>query len=132
MVIEPPIFALGLGLGLVMPTMTIAVQNALPLAHRGVGTATLAFFRSLGGLIGVTGSGAILAYRVQQAGGPSGGFDMSSLTGGRPRAARHHIAGGPCSGDRALPPRHRHDLRDRNASSWRWRWSHCCSCRNCR
>ncbi|NTI00885.1 MFS transporter [Agrobacterium rhizogenes] len=79
-VIEPSIFALGLGLGLVMPTMTIAVQNALPLAHRGVGTATLAFFRSLGGLIGVTGSGAILAYRVQQATGASGSLDMSSLT----------------------------------------------------
>ena len=60
-VIEPAMFALGLGLGLVMPNMTIAVQNALPAAHRGVGTATLAFFRSLGGLIGVTGSGAILA-----------------------------------------------------------------------
>ncbi|MDL2404997.1 MDR family MFS transporter [Rhizobium calliandrae] len=78
--IEPSIFALGLGLGLVMPNMTIAVQNALPYSHRGVGTATLAFFRSLGGLIGVTGSGAILAHRVRQATGPSGSLDMSSLT----------------------------------------------------
>ncbi len=79
-IIEPAVFALGLGLGLVMPTMTIAVQNALPLAHRGVGTATLAFFRSLGGLIGVTGSGAILAYRVQNAGGALEGVHISSLT----------------------------------------------------
>lgn len=66
-VIEPALLAVGLGLGLVMPNMTIAVQNALPLAHRGVGTATLAFFRSLGGLIGVTGAGAILALRLHQA-----------------------------------------------------------------
>jgi predicted MFS family arabinose efflux permease len=80
MVIEPAVFALGLGLGLVMPTMTIAVQNALPFAHRGVGTATLAFFRSLGGLIGVTGSGAILAYHVQNAGAALDGLHMSSLT----------------------------------------------------
>ncbi len=79
-IIEPSILALGLGLGLVMPTMTVAVQNALPLAHRGVGTATLAFFRSLGGLIGVTGSGAILAYRVQTATGTAGSLDMPSLT----------------------------------------------------
>jgi EmrB/QacA subfamily drug resistance transporter len=66
-VIEPTMFAFGLGLGLVMPNMTIAVQNALPVAHRGVGTATLAFFRSLGGLIGVTGSGAILSQQLHLA-----------------------------------------------------------------
>ena len=66
--IEPVILALGLGLGLVMPNMTIAVQNALPLAHRGVGTATLAFFRSLGGLVGVAGAGAILSVQLHAAG----------------------------------------------------------------
>lgn len=47
-----------------MPNMTIAVQNALPLSRRGVGTAMLAFFRSLGGLLGVTASGAILAHQL--------------------------------------------------------------------
>jgi hypothetical protein len=67
-VLEPAIFCLGLGLGLVMPNMTIAVQNALPLRHLGVGTATLAFFRSLGGLIGVAGAGAILNNLLQQSG----------------------------------------------------------------
>jgi EmrB/QacA subfamily drug resistance transporter len=63
--IEPPIFLLGAGLGLVMPNMTIVVQSALPVARRGVGTAMLTFFRSLGGLLGVTGSGAILAHQLQ-------------------------------------------------------------------
>ncbi|MEG1052365.1 MAG: MDR family MFS transporter, partial [Janthinobacterium sp.] len=67
-VIEPAIFLLGTGLGLVMPNMTIAVQNALPLARRGVGTAMLAFFRSLGGLLGVTASGAILAHQLHSHG----------------------------------------------------------------
>lgn len=66
--IEPAIFLLGAGLGLVMPNMTIVVQHALPLARRGVGTAMLTFFRSLGGLLGVTGSGAILAHRLHAAG----------------------------------------------------------------
>ncbi|MTV36166.1 MDR family MFS transporter [Duganella radicis] len=64
LVLEPAIFVLGAGLGLVMPNMTIAVQNALPLMRRGVGTAMLGFFRSLGGLLGVTGSGAILAQQL--------------------------------------------------------------------
>lgn len=63
--IEPCIFMVGLGLGLVMPNMTIAVQNALPPHRRGVGTAMLAFFRSLGGLLGVTGSGAVLALQLK-------------------------------------------------------------------
>jgi len=63
-IIEPAIFMLGAGLGLVMPNMTIAVQNALPVPRRGVGTAMLTFFRSLGGLLGVTGSGAILAHQL--------------------------------------------------------------------
>jgi EmrB/QacA subfamily drug resistance transporter len=67
-VLEPAIFCLGLGLGLVMPNMTIAVQNALDLRHLGAGTATLAFFRSLGGLIGVAGAGAILNNLLQHAG----------------------------------------------------------------
>lgn len=61
------IFCLGLGLGLVMPNMTVAVQNALPASRRGVGTATLAFARSLGGLIGVTGSGAIVNWQLRTA-----------------------------------------------------------------
>jgi hypothetical protein len=65
-VIEPAMLSLGVGLGLVMPNMTIAVQNALSPIHRGVGTATLAFFRSLGGLIGVAGSGAILAWQIRR------------------------------------------------------------------
>ncbi|WP_323119918.1 MDR family MFS transporter [Burkholderia alba] len=66
--IEPCVFMLGIGLGLVMPNMTVAVQNALPVAQRGVGTAMLTFFRSLGGLAGIAGSSAFIAHRLQSAG----------------------------------------------------------------
>ena len=68
LVLEPAIFFLGAGLGLVMPNMTIMVQLALPMARRGVGTAMLTFFRSFGGLLGVTGSGAILTHQIHQHG----------------------------------------------------------------
>ena len=93
-VLEPAIFALGAGLGLVMPNMTIAVQNALPPARRGVGTAMLAFFRSLGGLLGVTASGAMLAHQLH-----AHGVDAAVATGGQHAAPmvvevyRHAIAG---------------------------------------
>jgi EmrB/QacA subfamily drug resistance transporter len=64
-VIEPILVALGLGLGLVTPNMTIAVQNALGREDMGVGTASAAFFRSLGGVIGVAGSGAIMSAQLR-------------------------------------------------------------------
>lgn len=65
LLIEPALFMLGAGLGLVSPNMTIMVQQSLPPARSGVGTAMLGFFRSLGGLVGVAGSGAILAQHLQ-------------------------------------------------------------------
>jgi EmrB/QacA subfamily drug resistance transporter len=93
LVIEPTIFALGLGLGLVMPNMTIAVQNALPFAHRGVGTATLAFFRSLGGLLGVTGSGTILALQLHAAGARASADEaLSQMSALSPQARDAAIA----------------------------------------
>jgi EmrB/QacA subfamily drug resistance transporter len=90
-IIEPAILSLGLGLGLVMPNMTIAVQNALAPVHRGVGTATLAFFRSLGGLIGVAGSGAVLAWQLRrQNGGALPHMTMLSEGGVPDSALAHH------------------------------------------
>lgn len=92
-VIEPPIFTLGFGLGLVMPNMTVVVQNALPLARRGVGTAMLTFFRSLGGLLGVTGSGAILARQLHVHGIAAVGVaGAPALQAGAVAVYRHAIA----------------------------------------
>jgi EmrB/QacA subfamily drug resistance transporter len=62
--IEPALVSLGLGLGLVTPNMTIAIQNALTREDMGVGTATAAFFRSLGGVVGVAGGGAIMSAQL--------------------------------------------------------------------
>ena len=50
---------LGLGIGMVMPVIVLAVQNAVE--HRDLGTATSAvnFFRSMGGTFGTAAAGAI-------------------------------------------------------------------------
>ncbi|MFD0620069.1 MDR family MFS transporter [Paenibacillus sp. GCM10027629] len=45
---------LGLGMGLVMPTLMIAVQNQFPREQLGTVTSASTFFRSIGSTIGVT------------------------------------------------------------------------------
>lgn len=44
---------LGIGMGLAMPTLTLAVQNALPHRYLGVATSTIQFLRQVGGVMGV-------------------------------------------------------------------------------
>jgi EmrB/QacA subfamily drug resistance transporter len=50
---------LGLGLGLVMQVLVLAVQNAVDYRHLGVATAGTTLFRSIGGSVGVSLFGAI-------------------------------------------------------------------------
>jgi EmrB/QacA subfamily drug resistance transporter len=59
------LIVLGLGIGVSFPNMTTAIQNAVERADLGAATATAAFFRSLGGAVGVALSGAILTARLQ-------------------------------------------------------------------
>lgn len=55
---------LGLGLGTSMALFTIVVQNAFPVERLGVVTASLAFFRSIGGVVGVAVLGSIMTNRM--------------------------------------------------------------------
>ncbi len=48
------IIVLGFGMGLIMPTVTLAVQAAFPAEQRGVATSATQFFRSIGGTLGMT------------------------------------------------------------------------------
>ncbi|NBB82078.1 MAG: MFS transporter, partial [Alphaproteobacteria bacterium] len=57
----PALVAIGIGLGGVMPVMTVAVQNAVDRSELGAATASLSFARSLGGVIGVAVLGVLLA-----------------------------------------------------------------------
>jgi len=54
---------LGAGVGMLMQNLVLAVQNTLHVSEIGSGTATVAFFRTLGGAIGVSVLGAILSNR---------------------------------------------------------------------
>ena len=52
---------MGLGMGFWMPTFQLAVQNTLPHAQLGVGTASVNFFRQIGGTFSVAILGSLLA-----------------------------------------------------------------------
>jgi len=51
---------IGLGMGPMNPVLNIAVQSTVQAAARGVATSSLAFFRSIGGTVGVTVMGVFL------------------------------------------------------------------------
>ncbi|CAM3092812.1 Multidrug resistance protein 3 [Arthrobacter ulcerisalmonis] len=57
---------LGLGLGMLMQNLVLAVQNTVRASDIGTASASVAFFRSVGGAIGVSVLGAVLANRVSE------------------------------------------------------------------
>ena len=88
---------MGLGMGALMQNLVLAVQNTVDVRDIGASSAAVAFFRSLGGAVGVSALGAILATQVQnqvvegvkalgpaaaaaaQSGGGSGTLDLKNM-----------------------------------------------------
>jgi len=58
------LFILGLGMGMLMQNLVLAVQNSVAPTDLGIASSMVAFFRSLGGTIGVSVLGAVLATKV--------------------------------------------------------------------
>lgn len=54
----------GVGVGMTMQNLVLSVQNVVPMEQLGVASSGVAFFRSLGGAVGVSALGAVLASRV--------------------------------------------------------------------
>ncbi|WP_431989929.1 MDR family MFS transporter [Streptomyces albogriseolus] len=83
---------LGIGVGMLMQNLVLAAQNDVPAGELGAATSVLSFFRSMGGTIGTSVLGAILANRVASemtkgldaAGVPSGGEGGGSAEGSVP------------------------------------------------
>lgn len=59
---------LGTGMGLVVLVTVLAVQSSVPYGERGMATSLTLFFRSIGGAVGVSVLGGVLAGRLRDAG----------------------------------------------------------------
>jgi EmrB/QacA subfamily drug resistance transporter len=78
---------LGLGLGATMQNLVLSVQNNTAQADMGAASSLVAFFRSMGGSIGVAALGAVLAHQVSAkvtAGLAALGVDTSGQGGSIP------------------------------------------------
>jgi EmrB/QacA subfamily drug resistance transporter len=58
---------MGIGMGLSVPVLLIAVQTTVPRADLGTATSTLQFSRSVGGAVGVSVMGVVLSLRLAEA-----------------------------------------------------------------
>ena len=67
----------GLGIGLMMQTLTVAVQNSVSRRALGVATASTQFFRTVGAMAGVSVMGAIVTARL---GGNAAGATPAALS----------------------------------------------------
>lgn len=59
-------FILGLGLGMLMQNLVLAVQNTVRASDIGTASASVAFFRSVGGAVGVAVLGALMSNHVKE------------------------------------------------------------------
>jgi MFS family permease len=77
------LFILGVGIGMTMQNLVLAVQNTVAASDLGAASSAVSFFRSLGGTIGVSVLGAVLSTHVTElireglAGTPSAGVASS-------------------------------------------------------
>ncbi|XHL86280.1 MDR family MFS transporter [Streptomyces niveus] len=77
---------LGVGVGLLMQNLVLAAQNDVPASELGAATSVLSFFRSMGGTIGTSVLGAILANRVASEMAKSLGTGDGAAAGGSSEA----------------------------------------------
>lgn len=59
-------FVLGLGLGMLLQNLILAVQNTVRASDIGTASASVAFFRSVGGAVGVAVLGAVMSKHVKE------------------------------------------------------------------
>ncbi|GAU66896.1 major facilitator superfamily transporter [Streptomyces sp. NBRC 110611] len=82
---------MGLGIGMMMQNLVLATQNQVAPEDLGSASSVVTFFRSLGGAVGVSALGAVLANRVTH-------YVKDGLAELGPRAAQAAAHGGGTSG----------------------------------
>ncbi|MFD5266899.1 MFS transporter [Streptomyces sp. NPDC058335] len=81
---------LGLGIGMMMQNLVLSTQNQVAPSDLGAASSTVTFFRSLGGAMGVSALGAVMANRI-------GDYAQDGIAGLGPDYAS--VAAGSSSGD---------------------------------
>ncbi|WP_461067418.1 MFS transporter [Streptomyces pseudoechinosporeus] len=84
---------LGLGVGMMMQNLVLCTQNQVDPTDLGAASSTVTFFRSLGGAMGVSALGAVLAHRITD-------YVKDGLAGLGSQAASFGHAG---TGDGSIP-----------------------------
>jgi EmrB/QacA subfamily drug resistance transporter len=81
---------LGLGVGMMMQNLVLSTQNQVDPKDLGSASSTVTFFRSLGGAMGVSALGSVMAHRIT-------GYAEDGIAGLGPKYAS--LASGSSSGD---------------------------------
>ncbi len=89
----------GLGIGMVMQVLVLAVQNAVDRRDLGAATSASTFFRSMGGAVGVAVFGALLSHRLRDL-----LPDLLARAGARPASAPQNLLGTPDAIHQLPPP----------------------------
>jgi EmrB/QacA subfamily drug resistance transporter len=84
LVVTRDVVIVGLGIGLMMQTLTVAVQNSVSRRAIGVATASTQFFRAVGAMTGVAVMGSIVTSRL-------GGRGTSGVDPAKLAAALHPV-----------------------------------------
>ena len=95
----------GLGIGPSFAVFTLVVQNSVAAARIGVATGSLTFFQQIGGTIGLTLAGTVLANRLVTE------IPIQLVAAGVPKPIVDEFAGGTERG-------HHRDGRSRRSGSW--------------
>ncbi|MYS48169.1 DHA2 family efflux MFS transporter permease subunit [Streptomyces sp. SID5998] len=85
---------LGLGIGMMMQNLVLCTQNQVEPSDLGSASSTVTFFRSLGGAVGVSALGAVMANRITD-------YVKDGLADLGPKYAQ--LAGGSGSGSGTIP-----------------------------